>query len=271
MPDASHDRRSRRVRWAQRLAPVMVGAVVLGAWEWAVRHWEIEPYVIPAPSQVFATIRERWGELAPAWLVTLKTMGLALAAAAVSGALLAALFASSRWVAASFFPYAIALQVTPLVAIAPLLALWLQSRYDWVHLICAWIVAFFPVLSNTVAGLRSADRAHHDLFTLYRASPLARLRLLLAPAALPYFLAGLRIAGNLSLVGAVVAEFVTGAVGDQSGLASLILGNQMRLDTPMVFAALTLVSLTGIAVYFALGLLSYFVLRRWHDSIKQTG
>ncbi|MCA9234098.1 MAG: ABC transporter permease subunit [Planctomycetales bacterium] len=254
------------VRWTQRLAPLLVGAAALGAWEWAVRHWSVQRYVIPGPVLIAQTIVERWDELAAAWVVTLKTMALALAAAAVGGAALAAAFTSSRWIEASLFPYAIILQVTPLVAVAPLLAMFLGGHFELVHFLCAWIVAFFPVLSNTAVGLRSADRAHRELFALYGASWWARLRLLLAPSALPYFLAGLRIAGSLSLVGAVVAEFVTGAVGDESGLASQILAGQMRLDTPMVFAALTLVSLTGIVVYFALGLLSWLLLRHWHDS-----
>ena len=258
---------ARAARW---MAPLVVAALALGGWEWSVRHWEVPHFILPAPSRIVATLIERRDELGPAWAVTLRTTLSAFAAAAIGGALLAAVFTSSRWIEASLFPYAIVLQVTPLVAVAPLVMLWIgMERLPLIHLVCALIVAFFPVLSNTAVGLRSADRGLRELFQLYGANPWQRLRLLLAPTALPYCLAGLRIAGNLSLVGAVVAEFVTGAVGDESGLASLILTSQLRTDTPLMFAALTLVSLTGIAIFFALSGLSYLLLRRWHESAIQ--
>jgi NitT/TauT family transport system permease protein len=180
---------------------------------------------------------------------------------------LAVVFSLSRMIETSFFPYAVILQVTPLVAIAPLIMVWVENR-TLVLLICAWIVAFFPILSNTVLGLRSADENLNDLFQLYGATPWQRLRLLLAPAALPYFLAGLKISGNLALVGAVVAEFVVGASGVQSGLASTILESGYQLAVPRMFAALAMISLTGVAIYFGMHLLSWFLLRHWHESAR---
>ena len=194
----------------------------------------------------------------------------ALLLSAVLGAALAALFAMSRWVELSLFPFAIVLQVTPIVAIAPLILIYVDSTTAAL-LLCAWIVAFFPVLSNTVIGLRSADPNLRDLFTLYRASRWQRLRLLLVPSALPHFLAGLKIAGGLSLIGAVVAEFTAGAAGRETGLASRILEASFRTEVPKMFAALVLVSLTGVAIFLAFNLLSRWLLGRWHASEAPSG
>lgn len=246
-------------------APLFVGVAVLAAWEMMVRWREIPEYLLPAPSVVALTIAERAGQLASAWLVTFGTMAVALAAAVVLGVAMAVVFTSSRIVELSLFPYAVVLQVTPLVAIAPLLLIWINEP-TLVKLACAWIVAFFPVLANTAVGLRSADPGLVDLFRLYGATPWQRVRLLLAPAALPFFLAGLRVAVNLALVGAVVAEFVTGAATERPGLASLVFEGQYTQDMPLTFAALVLISTTGIAMYFATHLLSRWLLGGWHAS-----
>jgi NitT/TauT family transport system permease protein len=153
-----------------------------------------------------------------------------------------------------------------LVAVAPFIVLWLNDRVWLAQVLCAWIVSFFPILSNTSVGLRSTDRGHLDLFALYGAASWQKLRLLLAPSALPYFLAGLKISANLALVGAIVGEFVIGPATERPGLATTILASQLRLDTPMMFAALAIVSLTGIAVYLIVQLLSFLLLRGWHES-----
>jgi len=252
-PSAANRERRRSqppTAWLKIVAPVLVAIVFLAAWEALIRWKNVPPYVAPAPSAVVETLAAQWGSLGPAWLVTVRTMLLALAFAVAGGLLLAVLFALSPVIELSFFPYAVMLQVTPLVAMAPLLMIWIPQT-QVVLLVCAWIVAFFPILASTTVGLRSADRGLRDLFDLYGASRLQKLRLLLAPTALPYFLSGLRTAVNLSLVGTVVAEFVTGASGKQSGLAAAVFEGQYRLDTPLMFAALGLIALTGIVGYFA--------------------
>jgi NitT/TauT family transport system permease protein len=261
-------RASRLLRWG---APLAVGAALLGAWEAVVRIQQIPPYQLAAPSTIAQTIYHQWPALAAAWTVTVLTMLVALAAAVASGVALAALFALSPTVEASLFPYAVILQVTPLVAMAPFIVLWIgPQRVALTQAACAWIVAFFPILSNTAVGLRSADRGLRDLFELYRATPWQKIRWLLAPSALPYFLAGLKISASLALVGAVVAEFVVGPEAARPGLASIILSSQYRQDTPMMFAALALVAATGVAVYFATTLLSWLLLRQWHDSAARS-
>ena len=203
-------------------------------------------------------------------IVTLTITLQALLAAVVVGVLLALLFSLSRWIELSLFPYAIILQVTPIVAIAPLIIAWVDD-VNVSLLICAWLVAFFPILSNTVLGLRSVDRNLLDLFELYGASRWRTLLDLRLPAALPYFLGGLRISGGLALIGAVVAEFVAGSGGRESGLAYRILESGYQLKIPRMFAALVLISAAGIAIYGLLSLVSHLLLRRWHESALGEG
>lgn len=250
---------------ARVVAPLVVGLLVLGLWEAVVRVAAIPPYILPGPLLVARTLVSDWSTLWPALLVTLTITVQALAAAVVVGVLLAILFSLSRWIELSFFPYAIILQVTPIVAIAPLIIAWVDD-VNISLLICAWLVAFFPILSNTVLGLRSVDRNLLDLFDLYGAGRWRTLVDLRLPAALPYFLGGLRISGGLALIGAVVAEFVAGSGGRESGLAYRILESGYQLKIPRMFAALVLISVAGIAIYLVLSLLSHLLLRRWHES-----
>ncbi len=254
---------------ARFLAPVLVGLVMLGLWEGVVRAAEIPPYVLPGPILIAKTLVSDWSTLWPALVITLEITFQALIAAVVVGVLLAVLFSLSRWIELSFFPYAIILQVTPIVAIAPLIIAWVDD-VNLSLLICAWLVAFFPILSNTVLGLRSVDRNLLDLFELYGAGRWRTLVDLRLPAALPYFLGGLRISGGLALIGAVVAEFVAGSGGRESGLAYRILESGYQLKIPRMFAALVLISLAGIAIYLLLSLLSHLLLRRWHESAIST-
>ena len=199
-----------------------------------------------------------------AWF-TVKLTFFSLSLAIIGGVFLGALFALSPIVEMSLFPFAVILQVTPVVAIAPLILIYVDSTFAAL-LICAWIVAFFPILSGTVIGLRSADHNLRDLFTLYRASPWQRLRYLLAPSALPSFMAALKVAGGLSLIGAVVAEFVAGAAGQSTVLASRIIESSFRSEIPRMFAALVLVSALGIVIFLATSWLSRRVLGHWHES-----
>lgn len=250
---------------ARIVAPLLTGLLMLALWEGLVRAMAIPPYILPGPILVTKTLVSDWGTLWPALVVTLTITLQALLAAVVVGVLLALLFSLSRWIELSLFPYAIILQVTPIVAIAPLIIAWVDD-VSVSLLICAWLVAFFPILSNTVLGLRSVDRNLLDLFELYGASRWRTLVDLRLPAALPYFLGGLRISGGLALIGAVVAEFVAGSGGRESGLAYRILESGYQLKIPRMFAALVLISAAGIAIYLLLSLVSHLLLRRWHES-----
>lgn len=250
------------------LAPVVVGAVFLALWEGFVRFEEIPVYILPPPSAIARSLWIDGPSLLGSLLVTLRVTLAALAAAALFGGALALLFSLSRIIELSFFPYAVILQVTPIVAIAPLIIIWVHTPF-LALLVCAWIVAFFPIVSNTTVGLNSADRNLLALFRLYGASRWQVLWLLRLPTALPYFLAGLRISGGLALIGAVVAEFVAGTGGSETGLAFRILEAGYRLAIPRLFAALVLLSVTGIVIYLILDWVSRRLLHHWHESVAE--
>jgi NitT/TauT family transport system permease protein len=244
--------------------PILVLALSVALWEAVVRIEQIPPYVLPGPGTVFATVISDAALLFGSLWVTLVTTFEGFALAAFGGILLAILFSQSRLVEYSLYPYAVILQVTPIVAIAPLLLIYLPQPLA--VLTCAWIVAFFPVLANTTLGLNSVDHNLLALFQLYKASPWQVLWRLKLPAALPQMLTGLRIAGGLSLIGAVVAEIAAGSAGAGSGLAYRIAESGYRLNVPRMFAALLLLSVAGVAIFFALSFVSHIILRRWHES-----
>jgi NitT/TauT family transport system permease protein len=244
--------------------PIIVLAVGLLLWDAAVRFWKIPPYVLPTPDLVWLTLVSDWSLLSQSLVVTLTTTIEGFLLAAIGGFGLAVLFNQSRFVEYSLYPYAVILQVTPVIAIAPLLLVYMEQPTT--VLVCAWIVAFFPVLANTTLGLNSVDRNLVDLFRLYRASRWRLLWNLKLPSALPYLLGGLRIAGGLSLVGAVAAEIAAGSGGAGSGLAFRIMEAEYRLNIPRMFAALLLLSVTGIVIFYVLSLINHLALRRWHES-----
>ena len=251
-------------RLLRLLLPVGMLVFILAVWDMTVRFNNIPPYVLPSPGLVATTLIADRALLFDSLMVTLTITFQGFLLAAIGGIALAVAFSQWRIVGYSFYPYAVALQVTPIVAIAPILLIYLPQ--PMAVLACAWIVAFFPVLANTTLGLNSVDRNLLALFQLYKASRWQVLWNLKLPAALPQMLAGLRIAGGLSLIGAVVAEIAAGSAGAGSGLAYRIAESGYRLNIPRMFAALLLLSVAGIAIFFALSALSHLLLRRWHES-----
>ncbi|HVY57825.1 MAG TPA: ABC transporter permease [Xanthobacteraceae bacterium] len=264
MSDGARTRERRLDRVLRIVLPLLALALGIVAWDLVVRIWAIPPYVLPGPGLVAGTLVGDRDLLLGSLLVTLRTTAEGFALAALGGVGLAVLFNQSRLIEYSLYPYAVILQVTPVVAIAPLLLIYLPQ--EGAVLACAWIVAFFPVLANTTLGLNSVDRNLASLFQLYGASRLQVLLRLKLPSALPYVLGGLRIAGGLSLIGAVVAEIAAGSAGAGSGLAYRIAESGYRLNIPRMFAALVLLSVAGIVIFAALSLLSQLLLRRWHES-----
>jgi NitT/TauT family transport system permease protein len=253
-----------RERLLRLVLPFLVLALVIAAWHAVVAYWQLPPFKLPGPGLVFTTLISDWPVLYRSLAITLITTLEGFALAAVGGVALAILFNQSRLMEYSFYPYAVILQVTPVVAIAPLLLIYLPQQAA--VLSCAWIVAFFPVLANTTLGLNSVDRNLADLFRLCGATRWQMLRELKLPSALPHMLTGLRIAGGLSLIGAVVAEIAAGASGAESGLAYRIVESGYRLNIPRMFAALVLLSISGVVIFFALSIASHLLLRRWHES-----
>ncbi len=247
--------------------PVAFGLMVLAMWELAVRVNHIPAYIVPGPLAVAEALWSSAPELIEALGVTLEITIAALLLAAITGAGIAFLLAQSRLVEQTLFPYAVFLQVTPIVTIAPFVIIWIENIFV-VMLILAWMAAVFPVISNTLLGLKSADPNLKELFRLYGASRRQTLLRLLAPSALPYFLGGLRISGGLALIGTVVAEMVAGTSGTGSGLASRLLEASYRLELARALACFVLLSAAGFLLYLTLDALSQRLLRHWHESAR---
>ena len=248
------------------LVPVLIGVAFLVGWELLVRYLGIRPFVLPAPSVIFDALTSDFATLMASLWITLRVTIAAFLVALVVGIAFAILFTQARLFEVSLFPYAVVLQVTPIVAIAPLVLIWVGlDHVERAVLILATIVAFFPILSNTTLGLKSVDHNLQNLLDLYRVSRWQRLKELQFPSALPFLLGGMKISGGLALIGAVVAEFTAGS-GSGTGLAWRILESGNRLNIPRMFAALLLLSLLGIIIFFSLSALEYLMLRKWHES-----
>lgn len=245
--------------------PVAFGLLLLGVWETLIILYEVPPYILPGPSDIGTSLWNDGPSLIGSLAVTLQVTLAALVLACISGAGIAILLAQSKTLERMLFPYAVFLQVTPIVTIAPFVIIWVDSVFV-VLLILAWMAAVFPIISNTLLGLKSSDRNLRDLFRLYGANRSQTLRHLLIPAALPYFLGGLRISGGLALIGTVVAEMVAGTSGESSGLASRLLEASYRLELSKALACFVLLSITGFCIYAALNWLSHRLLRHWHES-----
>lgn len=251
------------------LLPIALFAGLIGFWEWAVAHWQVPPFILPSPGAILTVFETDGASLLGSAWTTLGTTLAAFVLAVISGMALAALFASSRLAEAALSPYAVILQVTPVVAIAPLIIVWVGLDNAWLAvLILAWIVAFFPVLASATAGLKAVDPNLRDLFRLYRAGFRQTFLRLMIPSSLPYLLAGIKTAGGLALVGAVVAEFAA-ASGNTDGLAWRILEAGNRLQIAKMFAALLLLALMGIALYAILSLVEWLLLHRWHGDRRR--
>ncbi|KTT19212.1 ABC transporter ATP-binding protein [Pseudacidovorax intermedius] len=255
----------RQPRVQRILLPLIVGLVLLGGWQALVVGMELPPYLVPSPVLMLQTLFTDWAVLGGALLVTLKITVLSFVVATIVGVLISFLFVQSRLIETALFPYAVLLQVTPIVAVAPLIIIWVKEPTASL-VICAALVALFPIISNTTLGLRSIDPDLQAYFRMNRATRLQMLMRLRIPSALPYFFGGLRISSGLALIGAVVAEFVAGTGGNATGLAYQILMAGYQLNIPRMFAALLLISLTGVALFAAMAWLTRTALGSWHAS-----
>jgi NitT/TauT family transport system permease protein len=251
--------------WVSYAAPLLVALVMLALWQALVSVYALPTHIVPSPGAVAQNLFEDRALLLGSLGVTVSIALVALAVALVVGVLIAVTFAQSRWIEASLYPYAVLLQVTPIVAIAPLIIIWVKD-IRIALILCASVVALFPVIANTTLGLRSVDPGLRDLFRLQHATRWQTLVRLQIPTALPWFFGGLRIATGLSLIGAVVAEFVAGTGGQGAGLAYQILMAGIQLNMPRLFSALLLIAGAGVALFAAAAALSRLALRNWHES-----
>ena len=258
--------------WPKYAVPVALGALVIGLWQFLVRHYDVPVFVLPAPSDIANAFVTDFNPLMLALWTTFRIVVIAFGLALVSGVLLAVLFSQSRIIEYALYPYAVILQVTPIVAIAPLIIIWVHyENIDLALLILAWIVAFFPILANTTLGLRSADFNLIDLLKLYGASRWQILWRLQLPSALPYLLGAMKVSGGLALIGSVVAEFAAGS-GTATGLGWTITEAGNRLHIATMFAALAILAVLGVAIFAVLSGLEWLLLHRWHESaLKKQG
>lgn len=245
--------------------PFLAIIVLIAIWAIYVKVSGVPPYILPSPLAVAGALVSDWGTLSPALWVTTKITFMSLALALIGGVGFAIFLVQSRWIEIAFYPLAVILQVTPIVAISPLILIYAPST-QVALLICAFLVAFFPILSNMVQGLKSVDHNLINLFELYGASRWQTLLYLKLPAAQPYFMTGLRIGGGLALIAAVVAEFAAGSAGAGSGLAFRLLEAQYRMNIPRLFAALFMLSMLGVAIFAITSFISWLSLHRWHES-----
>jgi NitT/TauT family transport system permease protein len=246
-------------------APIVVGVLVLALWEAGCRLGHVPTYLFPKPSEIAVSLYTQWPVLLHALWSTLVVTLEAFVISVVLGTLIAFVFVQSKLIEVSLFPYAVLAQVTPIVAVAPLIIL-LVKNTEVSLTICATVIAIFPIISNTTIGLRSVDPGLLSYFRMNKASRLAILVRLRIPSALPYFLAGLRVSSGLALIGAVVAEFVAGTGGRSAGLAYQILQAGFQLDIPLMFAALLLIAITGVLLYLLMVALTRALLGNWHES-----
>lgn len=245
--------------------PLLVGVVLIALWQGLVTALELPPYLVPSPALMMQTLVTDWVPLGMALLVTLKITVLSFVVATLAGVLISFLFVQSKLIETALFPYAVLLQVTPIVAVAPLIIIWVKNP-SAAMVVCAALVALFPIISNTTLGLRSIEPDLQSYFKLNRATRWQQLVRLRIPSALPYFFGGLRISSGLALIGAVVAEFVAGTGGSGAGLAYQILQAGFQLNIPRMFAALLLISLTGVALFVLMAWLTKLALGSWHAS-----
>ena len=253
------------------LIPLILGLVLLSFWQGFVDYFKVEPYILPSPILVLKTLYADWRLLGSSLKVTLEITILSFAFATILGVLISFIFIQSKTLERALFPYAVLLQVTPIVAVAPLIIIWVKDT-TLSLILCATLVALFPIISNTTLGLKSVDPDLMSFFKLHKATRLQILLRLRIPSSLPYFFGGLRISSGLALIGAVVAEFVAGTGGSGSGLAYQILQAGFQLNIPRMFAALLLISFAGIALFASMTWVTRLSLRGWHSSeISQEG
>ena len=249
-------------------APVLVGIGVIVIWELAVQFWQIPKYLLPAPRDILQALIENRAELMRATMSTLSVTIKSFLLSIVIGALTAFIFVQSRAIEICLFPFAILLQVTPLVAIAPLIIILVKDTHTSL-IICTILIAIFPIISNTTVGLHSVDTDLLNYFRMNKASRFKTLMRLRIPAALPYFMAGLKISSGLALIGAIVAEFVAGTGGRGAGLAYEILLAGFQLEIPLMFASLVLIGIMGVLLFVMMNLITRLLLGSWHESYME--
>jgi len=249
-------------RW---LLPLLTAAVVLGVWYGTIAVWRLEAFLLPAPHQILQAMIREQHLLIPAASRTFFAAIVGFSCAVVGGALTAMVLASSRVARRALSPYVLMLQMTPVVVLAPIFVIWFGEGLPSITAI-TFLIGFFPVAANTLAGLRSVDRGLVDLFHLAKATRRQELLKLRLPAALPHFLTGVKIAGTLAPIGAIAGDFLAGSADRYAGLGFLIGIFRAQVKVDAVFAVALLACLLGFLFVGAVSLLHWRLLHAWHES-----
>jgi NitT/TauT family transport system permease protein len=259
-------------RVAQVIAPLIVFVLVICIWLF-ISYVLLEPrrrFLMPPPQQVIVVglfNPANSGEIMAALWSTTQVALVGLATSIAVGTLIAVAMIQARWIEWSIYPWAVVLQTIPILAIVPLIGFWFQFGFSSRVLVCV-LISIFPIITNTLFGLKSTDQSHHDLFTLQHATRLQRLMKLQLPGALPAIVSGWRIAAGLSVVGAIVGDFFF-RQGDP-GIGRLIDDYRARLQSEQLFAAVALSSLLGLIVFWGFGLLGQLLVGSWHESHRSS-
>ena len=247
------------------LPPLAFLVLVVAIWQAATVWWEVPAYLVPSPMRVWDAAREHAEELSVAtWMTTVAALG-GLGASLVVGTTLGLLFAQSRVVERSIYPYAIFLQTVPIVAIAPLVVLWFGYGLTSVVMV-SFILSLFPIVTNATAGLTSVDPRLLELFAIHNASRAHVLFKLRLPNAVPYLVTGVKISCGLSVIGAIVGEMFAGHNTERFGLGYLIRMTTEQVNTAYAFAAVLSSTAVSIAVFAAVSSIGATILSRWHTA-----
>lgn len=247
------------------LPPIAVFIIFVGGWEVIVRLLDIAPYLLPKPSDIVQAAQQNYTNLTHSVWTTIVEAFIGFVVSAILGIGFAIVLALSKLVEKSVYPYAIILQTIPIVAIAPIIVIWFGAGMNAIVII-AFLISFFPILSNTLIGLNSTDQNMKNLFYLYNATKLQTILRLRIPAALPYIVAGLKISCSMAVIGAIVGEYVAGIGGGDGGLGYAITIASTRLQTAYLFACGLSASVLGIVFFLLVNLLSKWLLSSWHES-----
>jgi NitT/TauT family transport system permease protein len=253
-------------RAAAWLFPLGTGVLLLALWYGAKRCWQIPSFVLPSPDEILAAAWQERRTLLASVLVTGRGALLGFLAAVGVGFLLSLLMAFSLRLKQSFYPYILVLQMTPVIILAPIFVLWLGQGLPAIVMV-TFMICFFPVVANTTMGFLSADRGWAELFTVCRATRWQEIRYLRIPAAMPYFLTGMKIAGTLAPIGAITGDFLAGTQENGvGGIGFMTIAYFSQLKIPALFATGMIACLLGFLFVGGVSLLHWLLLRRWHDS-----
>lgn len=257
-------------KWFSKSGPAIVALILfLVVWQSVIFFSGLKPFVLPGPLDVIASFGENTQQLLEAAWFTLQSSTVSFVLVIVLGTAVSFALASSKFVEKAFYPYAVMLQSTPVIAIAPIIIIWFGFGFGSIIVISV-IIGIFAVIANTTQGLISVENNLQNLFKLYGASSNQTLWKLRLPFALPYMVTGWRIASAQVVIGAIVGEYMAGAGGaNGGGLGIMIAVTAARLQTPLLFASALTSAFMGIGFFLIVNYIGYLLLKNWHESVLQ--